>query len=370
MNDFQQKLWDDLMKLVSESESFYFADQKLELNQRIFRIFNYRLASWTEFQLSNALNCRGTMFEISEDENPVRLASLPMHKFFNLGEGNIQPDLTQLETVELKADGSLISTYLADGALCLKSKGSLFSEQAFDAMKWLNQPENSTFKTLLFNIIMKNYTVNMEWCSPNNRIVIGYEVPHLKVLNIRSNVDGKYLPRELALSIRQYWIDIIDVSNPENFVASIPDVKGIEGYVLKFSDGLWIKCKGTDYLHLHKCKDSVNNPRALFEAVVDETADDLLALFHNDPVAKKQITEMQEKVSKIYNHVVSSVENFYEKHKHLDRKNYAIAGQKELDRMWFNLAMNKYLGKDVSYKDTIKKHYKELGIKDEKREEE
>jgi len=357
MNDFQQKLWDDLMKLVSENESFYFVDQKLEVNLRTFRIFNYRIASWTEFQLPNALNCRGTMFEITEDGKPLRLASLSMHKFFNLGEGNVQPDLSLLEGVELKVDGSLISTYIVDGELFLKSKGSLFSEQALDAMKWLNQPENATFKTLLFNSTMNNYTVNMEWLSPNNRIVIGYEIPHLKVLNIRSNADGNYVRRELTPSLQPYWIDVIDVSDPVKFVASIPDVKGIEGYVLKFSDGLWIKCKGSQYVTLHTLASNLRIPRHLYETVINECVDDVIGLFAHDLIMINKITQMQNHVAKQYNNVIVKVEQFYDQNKLLDRKTYAIKCKQELSQVLFGLCMSRYLGKEVKYKQFMLKNY-------------
>lgn len=62
--------------------------------------------------------------------------------------------------------------------------------------------------------------------------------------------------------------------------------------------------------------------------------------------------------------MVDVVERFYEANKHLDRKDYAILGQNELDRMYFGLAMNKYSGKEFSYKDFLKKKWKDLGLKD------
>ena len=72
------------MALVETNEAFYYKDFTKE--NSIYRIFNYRLASYTDFQLPGALECRGTMFEINEDGEPIRLASLPMEKFFNLNE--------------------------------------------------------------------------------------------------------------------------------------------------------------------------------------------------------------------------------------------------------------------------------------------
>ena len=51
--------------------------------------------------------------------------------------------------------------------------------------------------------------------------------------------------------------------------------------------------------------------------------------------------------------------------KHLDRKEYAIKGQAEVDRLYFGLVMAKYLKGTVDYKEFMKSKYKELGIRDE-----
>jgi hypothetical protein len=118
-------------------------------------------------------------------------------------------------------------------------------------------------------------------------------------------------------------------------------------------------------MSLHHTKDSINNPRRLFEAVLDEGVDDLRAMFFEDKLAIKLIDEMTEKVDKIYNHMVALVEKFYEDNKSLERKDYAIKGQAELDRLYFGLAMTKYLQKPVDYKGFLKSKYKEFGIRDE-----
>jgi hypothetical protein len=49
----------------------------------------------------------------------------------------------------------------------------------------------------------------------------------------------------------------------------------------------------------------------------------------------------------------------------MDRKEYAILGQKELIRPYFGLAMMKYSGKEPNYKESIKKRWRDLGLKDE-----
>lgn len=364
----EKHLFDDLMTLTQMSEAFYHQD--FQLDGSVYRIFNYRLASYSDFLLPSALECRGIMFELDAQGSLKRLAARPMQKFFNLNENPMTMglDLSKVDTVELKADGSLMSTYTHDGKLRLKSKGSLFSEQAVDAMKWLEA--RPSFAQCLLDADNRGWTVNLEWCAPHNRIVIGYEKAHLKVLNVRNREDGRYLDRDLleALFHAGDVIDRVDTNGLDTaaFVQSIPAMQDdIEGYVCRVG-GLWFKVKTEKYMSLHHAKDSINNPRRLFEAVVDEGVDDLRSMFAADVVAMKQIDEMQEKVVRMYNHLVSTVEGYHAANKAGDRKTYAIGAQSlKLNGLsLLGLAMNLYLGKDPDFKGFLKSKYKELGFKD------
>ena len=238
------------------------------------------------------------------------------------------------------------------------------------AMKWLDRPENANFYADLRSLTLRGYTVNLEWCAPQHRIVIGYEKPHLTVLNIRDNASGEYIELDDVFvaglpTIVNNYVERVNTGDNAWFAAMIPQMDQVEGYVVRFKNGQRVKIKTAWYLALHHTKDSINSPRRLFEAVLEEATDDMRSMFHDDPLAIKMIEEMEVKVDEIYNHVVDSVERFYERNKDLERKEYAILGQKELERKVFGLAMTKYLGKDVDYKAWMKKHYRDFGIKDE-----
>lgn len=395
-NLYQENLYNDLMALVEKSEAFYFKDFVIDFS--VYRIFNYRLASYTEFLEPSALECRGIMFEIdpayedvlsSRPATPIRLASLPMEKFFNLNENpmTMDLDLTKVQKVELKADGSLISTYRHENDLRLKTKGSIESDQCYAAMKWLE--DKPDFVTALTVAEELGYTVNMEWCAPDNRIVLGYLEPQLTVLNLRRHTDGKYFNifKPSCVSnptfdvLRENHIERLEIDDPVSFVASIPQMEGVEGYVVEvdvtregedefgekyeYEDTMRVKIKTEWYLVQHRAKDSINSPRRLFEACIEEATDDLRSLFFDDPIAIKMIEEMEKFAEGVYNHTVDQVERFYERNKGLERKDYAILGQKELDKKIFGLAMSKYLGKDVDYKAFMRKHYKSFGVADD-----
>ena len=357
------------MALVANNEAFYFAD--FEGDGHILRIFNYRLASYTDFLAPDALECRGHMFEVDSNREAVRLLSWTPEKFFNYQENDftMNLDLTQVDEVYDKLDGSLISTYMIDGELKLKSKGSVSSEQAIAAMNWLGHVDQAMLYHNMASLVEKGFTVVSEWTSPLNRIVIGYMEPSLRVLCVRSHEDGSYLPYDELVSLfgQQNVVQRVAVDDPVAFVASVPDMKEqIEGFVVRMKNGQRFKLKTQLYQSLHFAKDSVNNPRRLFEAILDEGIDDLRSMFHTDVVAMMMIDQMQVKVDHLFNAMVKEVETFYTENKSLDRKEFALKGQAEVTPMYFGLVMNLYLDKDPQFRTFMKRKYKELGFKDEK----
>lgn len=370
MNTNLSTLFSDLMALCERNEAFYYVDQ-YDTNGTQYRVFTYRLASYTDFQNRNATECRGHTFRKDGDE--WKLASLPMQKFFNFGEHlgwGTEMDLSSISMVMDKLDGSLISTVQdVDGHFFLKSKTSFTSQQVKEATQLLNTAKYANFKNAISHHTAAGRTVNMEYCSPSNQIVIGYSEPMLKVLNVRCHNDGSYLSYDRLL--QDFGEDFVVKthelpSDPKQFMLDAEKMTGIEGFVVCFANGLWVKHKTDAYCTLHHLKDSINNARRLWEACVNETADDLRALFHEDPISIAKIIDMEEKASSIFNHIHKTVFSFYEENKHLDRKEYAIKGQDMLAKDGtFSLAMNAYLNKEVDIKAFMVKNYKKYGVTDE-----
>lgn len=221
MNEYQIKLYSDLMNLASSNnEAFFYKDQFLD--DVTYRVFSYRLASYTDFCLPNATESRGIMFELGEEGNPIRLASMPMNKFWNVNENlfTMNLDFKNPKQIMLKMDGSLISTYIHKDDLMLKSKTSLSSEHARNAMKYLSKKRD--LQDTLLELTTLEYTVNMEYTSPepNMRIVIGYQEPKLTILNIRDNRTGEYVSIEdleseygnyFSCELSQYWVDTVNL---------------------------------------------------------------------------------------------------------------------------------------------------------------
>lgn len=369
MNEFQQTLFQNLNNLVLNNEAFFVTKTKNPYTGTSFWMFNYRLPTYTDFLQPSAMESRGVMFEMNNNE-PVRLASFPMFKFFNLHENPLvmNLDLSKVARIETKHDGSLISTFQdGESGVFLKTKGSLTSEQAVAAYSWITNAKNQDLWAAVQQITFADYTVNMEWTSPLNRIVLAYQQETLFILNVRNNVTGaiyssieelqSVFPSINISVLQKYWVENTHVDNLEHFINNIETMQGIEGFIVKFHDGMWVKIKTQQYRDLHKLKDSILNNKALYACVVNEGVDELKSLFYDDEFSMKRIVVAENHVSKHFNHLVKVVEDFYENNKTLDRKSYAVKGQQDLEKHMFVLAMEKYIGRAVDYKTAMIKYY-------------
>lgn len=359
MLSYQEQMYNDMMKLVNESDAFYSVDHKL--GGSIYRVFTYRLASYTDFLKPNALNARGVMFEITENGGFVRLASLPMAKFFNDGENpmTMNLDYSKVKSIMDKRDGSLISTFVhSDGSVRLKSKTSISSEQAVGAMKYLDK--NERLKKFVEAFVAIDYTVNFEYTAPFNRIVLAYQQEELRILNVRSNKDGRiYTLDDIAVGLMTFsdlWVDHYPVT--EDIIKTLKEDKSdIEGYIVVFEDGTWAKIKTDWYLSLHRLKDSITNDYHLFCAIINEAADDLKASFAGDEFAINRINTMEAAVIPRFNHMVAEVTKFHAENKDLDRKSFALKVQAEMNG-YLGPLMVLYQGKTPDFKAYADKHYK------------
>lgn len=373
---FSSNLFNNLTELVKTDDAFFSKDYALDA--RTYRIFNYRLASWSSFCKLDARNCRGTMFDVTDPETP-ELVCLPPEKFHNYEEGSVDHTAGIVGDMMVKMDGSLISTYLHNGELRFKSKGSLSSDQALAAMEWINRPENADIKADLEFLTDLKFTVNLEYTSPTNRIVVPYQKDQLTVLSVRSMLTGQTIYggdlEYMLIGLNRINIKrvLVQYTTPsvvpdQAFVDQTRNEQFGEGYVVEIKTGelsYLIKIKNDRYNTLHLTKDSINSNKRLFEAVIDEVTDDLRAMFSDDQHALDRIDKMERDVQPIFNHIVGTVEVFVDHNKELDRKSFAIKAKAECSSL-MGLIMNMYLGHDNDYKTFAKKYRKELfGVTDD-----
>lgn len=347
-------LYNRLMKLVStrDNRAGFYAKDTTTASGTPVRIFNYHIVmDYDEWMIPGALECRGIMFELDENQKPVRCMSRPMQKFFNYGELNrvnleelpkamgTEPiDLSQIEFFMTKEDGSLISTFHDNGVLGCKSKTSLTSEQAVAATSMLSyMPRHKALHDRLLQLALDGFTVNMEYVSPSNRIVVEYDEEALVVLNVRDNTTGDYVPMsELYkdVAIRPYLVGVytLDSTPPSDWVVKAKAETDIEGYVVKMTNGLFFKLKTDWYVQQHKAKDSINHNRLLFETIKDSQSDDLKALYAENETALTKINAFETAYLDAIEFYIKSITETKQQLHGLSRKDYYLKAQEILNK--------------------------------------
>lgn len=331
--------FDDAMHVVSQSEAFYFTDEKL-INGKQIRSFNYRLASFSDFSFPYSWNMRGTTYDL-ETKN---ILALPMEKFFNYKENPFSDEKAILNKniirVSEKMDGSLIYFFLSDGVLYCRTKGTVYSQQAQMAMEIVKK--NEALKNNIYYEIEMGLTPMFELISPRNQVVILYNTEELKYIFSRNMYTGEYIFSE---HFSDFAVPSYPISSISDSLSMLQTMNHREGLVIMFSDGSMLKLKTDEYYNLAHLKDNLLNEKCLVRLILDEKVDEAKAIFVNDIELNKYIDEMAIKVIPTYNHLVTSAQNFYDKYKELSIKDYAILTDKELDLPAKHLAIGFYKGK-------------------------
>ena len=368
INEYQTKVFKDLMNLVNSNNAFYKKEEEF-IGGRYF-IFNYRLAFYSDFLEPNALEARGITFLVDKNDNPLKLVCWPMEKFFNINENPFTEnvDYENIHYAMIKEDGSIISSMIDRfGDLTLKSKSQIMSKQSIAASEWLALPENSHFYNTLKEMTEAGFTVNMEWVSPDNRIILEYDKPALKVLNARFNSSGDYYNQK---ALQVMFNDCPMVESCEDYkhfnLNILKKFSDIEGWVIKpvnhyhnESKVNFCKIKTNWYLNLHKLKFSVEVPKALFFCCLNEQSDDIRSAFSNDKELIKRVDLMERIVKNNYNYICQEVDSFYEENKHLQVKEFAIKAKDKMPR-FHAILMSLYNGTSYTVKKYMEKNYKDM----------
>lgn len=307
-----QELFDGLNHLCEINEAFYFSEQ--DYNEKyIVRSYTYRLASWSDFQLPFAKDCRGTAFLYNKETNEWSLFCRAYKKFHNLGEGISKDEyITQFKPVKAfeKLDGSLILVGKIDGQLVAKSKTSIQSEHAQMANKLIN--ENDKLQMFIKTALSEGYTPVFELVGPDFKIVLNYPNTELIFLGyVNQKIGNVYVPTDLFSKFTEIAgvrpAEVYNLSWDELLTIQETSKPNIEGFVVlcsNDSNNEFVKVKVQSYVDLHHLKDNINNLTNLIPLILNDNLDDIVGQFQDDQVTLDYIVEVQEKIAHKFNYLV------------------------------------------------------------------
>lgn len=300
-----------------------------------YTVVDYVYADGDTFDHPVRVECRGIKFGPSG-----HVIARPLHKFFNVGE---RPEITadaidwsKPHWVTEKLDGSMIHPAIVNGQVRLMTRMGITDVARACEDQWLDR-----VRPLCQLLLSNRWTPIFEWCSPKNRIVVGYPRDELVVVAVRDTVTGRYMPRDQirsAVTIGNYKWPVAkplrlkhhDVDDPwEQLRRHTEELEGAEGYVVWFHDGQAVKVKSPWYLARHRCLDMTRSTRHLTQLVLVGGVDDVLPLLHGDDVTR--VSRFNTRLSAAIVRYGGIVDEFVGSRRHLDRKEFALSVQESLD---------------------------------------
>lgn len=210
--------------------------------------------------------CRGLVVEAETG----RIAARAFDKFHNLNESGIEAAaldavLARGNDYEVwsKMDGSMVLLWWDRERWRTSTRGSFTSEQARAAMDWIQQHIVAWRLDLTYCYIG-------EWIGPDNRIVVNYPQRDWVLTGVRNLVTGAEFARGAlhtvadAIGARScpFWI----ARDFSEILAAQATERGIEGWVLRWSDGFRVKVKTEEYTAIHRLISNLT-PRRIHESL-------------------------------------------------------------------------------------------------------
>ena len=300
--------------------------------------------------------CRGLLFYPDG-----RIMSRRLHKFFNVNERDETQshliDLSEPHVILEKLDGSMITPVMThvDGVKVMRwgTKMGLTDVSAGPEEFVKNHQHIAQFALWLME---SGFTPIFEWCSRKQRIVIDYPVDRLVLIAVRNTITGQYDSYTRMVEYgTNFGIDVVKAykgtaENMELLLAETRDLKGAEGYVIRFHDGHMLKVKAEEYCRFHKTKDSMTLEKNIVDLLVNDKVDDTKAFMMDED--RVRVEEFEDK----FWHGVSETVHRYEtlwnelcSHK-MDRKRFAIERMpqyKNTDANVASIVFGLFDGKDI-----------------------
>ena len=304
--------------------------------------------------------CRGLIF----DKNGV-LISRPLQKFFNAGER----EETRIENIDFskphkileKLDGSLVRPIRIGDNWRLGTKMGI-TDVAMQAEEFIaDKPNYKKFFEFCENF-GGGFTPIFEWCSRKQRIVIDYPIDELVLIAVRDNYSGEYLVYEMLEKIsRDFDLGIVrqfpgTMRSMQELIDHTRGQEGIEGYVVRFDDGMMVKIKGDWYVQIHKAKEKIGREKNLIAMLLDNNVDDVKPFLLKEDLVRLDKFE-HEFFAGIHNTVYELV-GAYNEHHRINRRDFALTIQEQLPSNWLPIMFKMYDGVNCleALIDTIRKN--------------
>jgi hypothetical protein len=266
--------------------------------------------------------CRGAVVEEvlnDGDHSPYfRLVAYAFDRFFNLGEAEADEIDWSSANVYEKYDGSLIKLFWNGVQWVVSTSGSVGgagnvgdSGKSFEELFW------DTFRFMRYNAFDLNpdYCYVFELCAPENRIVVKYDEPMLRLLAVRDRAND-FVELPLGDFSRVFWVaESFDYGAIQLLQAVNARGADHEGFIVCDAYGRRIKVKSDVYVQLHRVRG--NGEPNFSELYLNDDLDEFLLHF---PDYSEKFNALRENLALI----AWGVEEFVRLYSDYSQKEFAV----------------------------------------------
>ncbi len=265
--------------------------------------------------------CRGAVVEEvlnDGDHSPYfRLVAYAFDRFFNLGEAEADEIDWSSANVYEKYDGSLIKLFWNGVQWVVSTSGSVGgasnvgdSGKSFEELFW------DTFRYMRYNAFELNpdYCYVFELCAPENRIVVKYDEPMLRLLAVRDRAND-FVELPLGDFSRVFWVaETFDYGSLQLLQAVNARGADHEGFIVCDAYGRRIKVKSDVYVQLHRIRG--NGEPNFSELFLNDDLDEFLLHF---PDYREKFDALRQNLD----FIGWAVENFVREYSQYSQKEFA-----------------------------------------------
>jgi T4 RnlA family RNA ligase len=366
--------YEECVEMCQKNDSPFY-ENKLIVDGYSISLFNYRLASSSDFKTYKSREMRGICFVFNEDGSLFERYIL-LEKFFNL---NQVPESMysvvsgyRIKAISNKEDGSIASFIkLPNGKVIGKSKMGFDNEQA----QGINRiyKNNKDIKSFVDWCLNNSIVPIFEYVSASNRIVLRYTDEELILLRLRDNKTGKHLNiidhlyKLGSIKIAPFEDDHKDL---DSLIHSVSNSVDKEGVVVQsedlFGNDFFYKIKGKWYCERHGLlTNDIYREHTIIGYILDDKIDDILGQIPEDEKeAHERIEKIITIVKKVIDEKVIDIKNSYQVYLDMgsNNKEYALKYYKKEPNFGYVMQMSKGQDPYELAKDWLRDRTKRLMI--------
>jgi len=347
-----------LIEIIDENTGWEYSNLAsfAELNQVDLRregaivLLNYRdnikNEAWNDFNRQ----CRGIILDIEQR----KVVAHPFDKFFNL-ESHPETMMENLPfasgyEIATKYDGTMITTFFYDGRERFATRFSFDNAQT----RMAKRISGCRYPGLK-EIDLTKYTLVFELISPQNRIIVEYEDEDMILIGVRNLLNNRMFSyaevREFAdkYGLRSITVHQVDFSSLVETAQDGVSESLEEGWVVRFSNGLYLKVKTWQYLAMFRIIRMGLTSSKLALRYYDSTPQDWKTFLERLPLTVRipverfgsdcqaRLNSLSEKIHKLYRNF-AHIEN---------QKDFALTVQKQAPKYLHSFLFSLRSGKPI-----------------------